>query len=68
MKSAKIFLAILLALVMAVSFAIPALAAGASTQVTVQSGSGSQPLVKAMWESTDGNSSSESGDPRSVSE
>ena len=65
MKSAKLFIAILLALVLAVSFAIPALAAtvGASTSVTVQSGTGSQPLVKAMWESTDGNSSSESGDP-----
>jgi hypothetical protein len=59
MKSAKICIAIILAVIMAVSFAIPALAAdptssSASTSVTVLSGSNGTPtpLVKAMWEST----------------
>jgi Leucine-rich repeat (LRR) protein len=35
----------------------------ANTSVAVQSGSGSSPLVKAMWESTDNSPNSESGDP-----
>jgi hypothetical protein len=53
MKSAKTFIAILLAMVLAVAIAIPVFAATANTNVTVSSGgSATTPLVKAMWEST----------------
>jgi hypothetical protein len=63
MKSAKTFIAILLAMVLAVAIAVPVFAAQAVTHVTVSSGaSGTTPLVKAMWESTDGSVTDESGD------
>jgi hypothetical protein len=54
MKSAKVCIAIILAVIMAVAFAIPAFAATASTSVTVLSGTNGTPtpFVKAMWEST----------------
>jgi hypothetical protein len=74
MKSAKLCIAIILAVIMAVVFAIPAFAATASTSVTVLSGTNGTPtpLVKAMWESTGASgttviANAESGDPSHTS-
>ena len=68
MRNAKAFAAILLAMLLAVSFAIPVFAsvAGVGTSVQVNSGNSSPPFVKCMWESTDGSPSAESGDPSHV--
>jgi hypothetical protein len=64
MKSAKIFLAILLAAIMAVSIALPAMADSVGTVVTVSSGSGTAPLVKALWAHDGGTLvTSETADP-----
>ena len=67
MKSTKAFLAISLAVILAVSFAIPAFPVVADTGVTIQSGGSSPPLVKCMWESTDSSPNAESGDPNHTS-
>jgi len=67
MKNAKAFVAMLLAVLLAVSFAIPVFAATASTGVQVNSGSSTPPLVKCMWESTDSAPDAESGDPSHTS-
>jgi hypothetical protein len=67
MRNAKAFVAILLAVLLAVSFAIPVFAATASTGVQVNSGSSNPPLVKCKWESTDSAPDAESGDPSHTS-
>jgi hypothetical protein len=64
MKSAKTFIAILLAVIMAVAFALPAMAASVGTSVTVSSGAGTAPLVKALWAHDGGTDvTSETADP-----
>jgi hypothetical protein len=68
MKSKKVFLAILLAVIMAVSMALPAMAdlgnTSIATSVTVISGGGTAPLVKALWAHDAGSDvTSETGDP-----
>jgi hypothetical protein len=64
MKSKKVFLAILLAVIMAVSMALPAMADSVGTSVTVTSGSGIAPIVKALWAHDAGSDvTSETGDP-----
>jgi hypothetical protein len=64
MKSAKAFIGILFAVIMAVSMAIPALADSVSTGVTVSSGAGTAPIVLALWAHDGGsNVTSESADP-----
>jgi hypothetical protein len=64
MKSARILIAILLTVIMAVATALPALADSVSTGVTVTSGSGTAPVVKALWAHDGGNDvTSETADP-----
>jgi hypothetical protein len=61
MKSAKIFLAILLVAIMAVSFALPALAdSSVGTYVTVSSSNGTAPAVLALWAHDGGNAAGSS--------
>jgi hypothetical protein len=62
MKSAKIFIAVLLTVMMVVSFALPAMAADVGTSVTVSSGTGTAPVVKALWAHDASNIYSEGAD------
>jgi hypothetical protein len=63
----KILIALAIAIIVILAMVVPAMAADVTTGVTVLSGNGVAPIVKAKWESTPGPSALtadvESGDP-----